>query len=191
MEELSAKEKIIETTRKMIEEEGYNNLNVNKIAKEAGVAIGTLYWHFKRGKPSILKEIVRKGYTDFLDDSILENINKDSFSKFIREFINKYIKQHQENRRLIIAVEYALLENQTLFEDVDYIRDELKLIDTVSKVIKKIDGDNKKDIYSLSKFIIYSLDCIVHRQVIYGDIVEDIDDLTDYLLEFVLKFINH
>ncbi len=104
--------------------------------------------------------------------------------------MKEYIKQHRDNRKLIVVVESALLENKKLFEDVDYIRDELKLVKIVSKVIKQVDKDKENDINALSKFIIYSLDSIVHRQVLHGNIVDNDEDLVEYLVSFILKFIT-
>ena len=77
MTQIKPKKKILDTALEMIEEQGYVNLNVNHLAERAGVAIGTLYWHFKRGKPDIVKEMVNK-----LDGTIQLKSDPDKGSEF-------------------------------------------------------------------------------------------------------------
>ena len=57
MRESKAKKKILQVADEMFKRVGYANLNVNEIAHEAKVSIGTLYYHFPEGKTSILMEI--------------------------------------------------------------------------------------------------------------------------------------
>jgi len=57
MRESKAKKSILRVAEEMFSRVGYANLNVNEIAHEAGVSIGTLYYHFPKGKVSILMEI--------------------------------------------------------------------------------------------------------------------------------------
>ena len=60
MRESKAKKRILETADGMFNSVGYADLNVNEIAHEADVSIGTLYYHFPDGKLSILMEIRRQ-----------------------------------------------------------------------------------------------------------------------------------
>jgi AcrR family transcriptional regulator len=60
MRESKAKKKILQMADEMLKRVGYADLNVNEIAHEARVSIGTLYYHFPEGKISILMEIRRR-----------------------------------------------------------------------------------------------------------------------------------
>lgn len=190
MKEISPKEKIIKTTKKMIEEYGYNNLNVNRIAEEAGVAIGTLYWHFKKGKPSILKEMMKKSYSSFLDDSLMNKITRDNFPVVLREILEIYLKQHKRNVPLIKAMEMALLENPEIFQDIEFVKTELRLIPLISKMILKAKKMRKNQADDLAALFLKSIDAIVHQHVIYGDIVEDDDLLIKFLTNVILRYLK-
>ena len=47
------KEEILETTRRMVLEKGYNKISIRDIAKECGIATGTFYNYF-RSKQAIV-----------------------------------------------------------------------------------------------------------------------------------------
>lgn len=50
---------ILEAAREIFLEEGYANANVDKISKKAKVGYGTVYSHFREGKPEILNGVVK------------------------------------------------------------------------------------------------------------------------------------
>ena len=64
MRRSKAKEKIIETAQKLIKKKGYSSLNVNDVAYVAKVSVGTLYYHFPKGKIDILTEIMSRRTAD-------------------------------------------------------------------------------------------------------------------------------
>ena len=162
MNDINAKDKIINTTVQMIQNKGYNKISTNHIAKKANVSIGTLYYHFKNGKPDIVKELLIRGYTEFLDETKLENVNQDNFPQFLKNFLERYIAQHQENKSLIIAIEMALLTNKNLFADFENIRTELKLIPIISKVLLQVGYPKEKDIEKVRYFCLILPDLMVY-----------------------------
>jgi AcrR family transcriptional regulator len=190
MTEVNAKDKIISTTIKLIEKKGYSKISTNHISKEAGVSIGTLYYHFENGKPDIIKEIIKRGYAEFLDEFKLKSLNQENLTLFLHDFLLRYIKQHKENKSLLIAIEMALLSNKELFQDLEYVYTELKLFPLISKVLLQIGYPKKDDIDKISKMLLYSIDTIVHRHVIYGDLVDTDEELVTFLVEFISRFIG-
>jgi AcrR family transcriptional regulator len=190
MSNRNAKQEIIDTTIQMIQEKGYNNISTNHIAKKAAVSIGTLYYHFENGKPDIIKEIVKQGYAEFLDEINLKNLTLDKLPDFLNIFLKQYLEQHKQNKLLIIALESAFLSNRKLFLDFEYIQNELKLIPLISKVLKQIGYPEKKDLNIISKFLLYSIDSIIHRYVISEDNSISDHDLIDFLTEMIFKFLK-
>ena len=181
--------KIIDTTIRLINEKGYSSISTNEIAREAKINISLLYRYFE-GKPGIIKEIMRRGYTELFDKMELNALTQEKLPQFLKLFLSKYIKQHKKNRSLIIAIEMALLTNTELFQDFEYIRSELKLIPIISRVLTQLGYPEKENIDEISKLFLYTIDSIVHKHIIHGNIVAKDEDLVDFMAELILKFID-
>lgn len=75
---MTKKERVLETTLKLIATKGLENTPMSLIASESGVAIGTIYHHFK-SKTDILSEMlleIRKTNMQIFADSINNNDTK-------------------------------------------------------------------------------------------------------------------
>jgi len=190
MSNRNAKKEIIDTTIRMIQEKGYNDISTNHIAKEAGVSIGTLYYHFENGKPDIMKEIVKLGYAEFLDDINLKSLTLNTLPKFLKSFLKRYLEQHQQNKSLVIATETAFVSNRKLFQDYEYIQSELKLVPLISNLLKQLGYPEKENLKEKSKFLLYVIDSIIHRHVIYGEYSIKDEILVHNLAEMIFKFIK-
>ena len=89
------KEEIISVTRVMLEDKGYDKLNIRDVAGSCNIGIGTFYNYFK-SKHEILSEIIRSDWKEILDD-----IDKGTESQgdatdkllFIYSEINKFMKK--------------------------------------------------------------------------------------------------
>ncbi|MBD3214669.1 MAG: TetR family transcriptional regulator [Candidatus Lokiarchaeota archaeon] len=185
--DLSAKDRILYTARKMIESQGYNNLNINTLAENAKVAIGTLYWHFKKGKQSIVKELLRQSAEEIqplLKDFKFEP-NKPI--KGFKPFLLKYIQSHREHRMLIRAFVIEELEDEADFRE--FSREEIeKTIHFLKKNLKKYETDIDNFPKKLKTFALF-LDDLVHQHIIFNDKYGSDDFLVDILanlFEFIL-----
>ena len=81
---MTKKEKILETTLQLIAKNGLNASPMSMIAKEANVATGTIYHHFK-SKEEIINEIYLNKKKDF--KKILDRYEDDSLS-FEKKFVS-------------------------------------------------------------------------------------------------------
>ena len=81
---VTKKEKILETTLQLIAKNGLNASPMSMIAKEANVATGTIYHHFK-SKEEIINEIYLNKKKDF--KKILDRYEDDSLS-FEKKFVS-------------------------------------------------------------------------------------------------------
>ena len=181
--------KIIDTTIKLINEKGYNSISTNEIAREANINISLLYRYFE-GKPGIIKEIISRGYAEFFEKANLDALTKENLPQFLKLFLSRYLEQHRKNRSLIVAMEMALLSNTELFKDFEYIRSELKLIPIISRILTQLGYPEKENIDQISKLFLYSIDSLVHKHIVYGKIVEKDEDLVDFMVELIRKFID-
>jgi AcrR family transcriptional regulator len=191
MNDKNARNRIIETSIRMIKEKDYNKITTNHIAKKTGVSIGTLYYHFKNGKPDIVKEIVRQGYAEFLDEVILSSLTMEKLPEFLNSFLKRYLEQHKENKSLLVAIEIASLSNRKAFQDFEYIQSELNLVPLISSILKQLGYSDREDLNGISKFLLYSIDSIIHRHVICENLVIKDEELVKHLAEMVLRFIKY
>ena len=190
MNNRNAKKEIIDTTIRMIREKGYNKISTNHIAKEARVSIGTLYYHFENGKPDIIKEIIKSGYGEFLDETRFKDLTIENLPNFLKMFFTQYIKQHRENISLIEGFEIALLSEKDLFNDMEYIRNELRLYPLFSNVLKQLGYPDKENIDKISKFLLSCIDSTIHRHVIQENVAENDEELVEFLVELLLRFVK-
>jgi AcrR family transcriptional regulator len=174
----------------MIEKKGYNNITTNHIAKQANVSIGTLYYHFQNGKPDIIKEMIIRGYTEFLDSANLQSLALDNLPSFLESFLTKYLEQHKQNESLIVALESAFVSNRKIFKDFEYIQSELKLVPLISNLLKQLKIPDKGNLDEISKFLLYLIDNMIHHQVIYGEYFLKDEDFISNLTNMILSYIN-
>ena len=66
MPNIETKNKIIKVAKELIIKNGYSNISSRRIAKESKLSIGTLFYHFPKGKLSILYEIIRSYGNEFI-----------------------------------------------------------------------------------------------------------------------------
>ena len=123
MRESKAKKKILQVADEMFKRVGYAKLNVNEIAHEAGVSIGTLYYHFPEGKTSILMEIrerIAEEYkTRFSERLDTERIDEAaSFNEGLEWLLETLIGVHREERLVLAAIDSEVLSNLASYDKV-------------------------------------------------------------------------
>ncbi|WP_042379215.1 TetR/AcrR family transcriptional regulator [Streptacidiphilus melanogenes] len=120
---------ILETAARVFAEQGYNATTVRKIADEAGLLAGSLYYHFD-SKESMLEEIL-SGFLDELwagyDEVLAARLDpKDTLAALVTESFRE-IDRHRdavaiyqkEARQLAVQPRFAFLaDSQQRFEQV-------------------------------------------------------------------------
>jgi AcrR family transcriptional regulator len=123
MRRSKAREKILEVAEEMFKQVGYADLNVNELAHEAGVSIGTLYYHFPEGKLSVLMEIrmriaaeYEKIFSEKLGTGFLDKVG--SFDEGLEVLLETLIGVHREERLVLAAMESEVLSNLVAYDQV-------------------------------------------------------------------------
>jgi AcrR family transcriptional regulator len=123
MRESKAKKKILQVADEMFRQVGYASLNVNEIAHEAGVSIGTLYYHFPEGKISILMEI-RGRIADEYKRRLSEKLDAErigeaaSFNEGLEWLLDILIGIHRKERLVLAAMDSEVLSNLASYDQV-------------------------------------------------------------------------
>ena len=181
--ESTPKDKILQTARQLIEDYGYNNLNINHLAEKAGVAIGTLYWHFKKGKISIVKELASleaQKITKFLKEV---KIDPDKPIEGFKPFILKYIEFHKKNKAQLRAFEIETITNPETAFEFDNITQ--KEVEQTTQFIENVFKEAKVKVKDLSDKIKLStlfLDDLVHKHIIFDNRYGSDEFLADLLI---------
>ncbi|MGD9381697.1 MAG: TetR/AcrR family transcriptional regulator [Candidatus Thorarchaeota archaeon] len=117
MRKSKAKQGIVNTAEKLIKKKGYSGLNVTDIAYVAKVSVGTLYYHFPKGKVDILAEIMSQKVEGFVEefnrqagvDGVLEKGM--SLDDTLRWFFKKVIELRRPDRHFLSAIQSEMLDN--------------------------------------------------------------------------------
>lgn len=181
MKESAAKQRILKVAQKMIKEKGYATININDIAYQASVSIGTLYYHFPKGKSSILFETRRQIAEDFrvnLEAGLQEQkylINSKDFKEGLSTFLFILLKLHRKDIQFLIAMEADILSNlKTYLEAVDNMNpDDLFLeeanatVDPIKELMKQFPAENL-NIKGKEKQVHKVVDTLIHRHIYFG-----------------------
>lgn len=172
------KEEIIKTTRVMIEEKGYDKLNIREIAANCNIGIGTFYNYFK-SKSEILSEIMRNDWKKILDniDDNLESqgdiINK---LMFIYSEINKFMNLTHGSGLDEFSKDTGKFDFNRVKEMKKSLRNELNI--RVKRTIAGKTEESKVDAYS---------DLITRLFISYAsEGSEDVAELK-YFFELIIK----
>ena len=112
-----AKQSIIETAQELIEQGGYSNLNINEVAYTAKVSVGTLYYHFPKGKIDILTEILSRKTEEYAKE-FNQTIGIETFQEndlnmddALRWIFNKVIELRKNDRQFLTAIQGEMFSN--------------------------------------------------------------------------------
>ncbi|MHA2073443.1 MAG: TetR/AcrR family transcriptional regulator [Candidatus Hodarchaeales archaeon] len=180
-------EKILLTTKKLSERDGYSKVTTTGIANEATISVGIIYRYFPKGKAAIVKEFFRIETMNLIEEKLLTNLDEITLDNFINILIGDYVTKHRENESLLTAVATAYLTNKEVFEDVPLLGD--TEFEQVSTLLNKFDGQGSDSLMMTEESVgklLNILDCIVHYHIIFANVFDNDQALITFLTEFVL-----
>lgn len=154
---------IVDAAVIVIAQNGYHQAQVSKIAKEAGVADGTIYLYFKN-KEDILISVFREKMMIFVEN-IKEILKKDlPISEKLQLVVENHFKVLQEDPHLAIVTQLELRQsNKDLrFQINSVLKEYMVLLDTLLE-----EGVAKEEISS-------ELDLRLARQMLFGTMDETV-----------------
>jgi TetR/AcrR family transcriptional regulator, fatty acid metabolism regulator protein len=154
---------IIDAAVVIIAENGYHQAQVSKIAKQAGVADGTIYLYFKN-KEDILISLFEEKMGSFVEKIEEKIAGKETAAEKLLMMVETHFKMLSEDRHLAIVTQLELRQsNKDLRLKInEVLKGYLKVIDTIL-----IEG---RDNGEFSAF----LDIRLARQMIFGTIDETV-----------------
>lgn len=201
MSKKSAKDKILEITKKLIEEKGYSNTNIRDITYLANVSVGTLYHHYKKGKIDLLKEIITKSAIEFSEEVNTKKffVGKDihNFSDGLMIYFSALIMNHRKYRQFLAAMESEVLSNITFYDKLksDIRSKEIRQIETnlflePIKILLEMFPQKDLTIKGKEKQIHGVIDILMHRHIYDEYTFESDEYFLQVLNKIVLSFLK-
>ncbi|MFS0645215.1 TetR/AcrR family transcriptional regulator [Siminovitchia sp. 179-K 8D1 HS] len=152
---------IIEAAVVVIAENGYHQAQISKIARQAGVADGTIYLYFKN-KEDVLISVFREKMGMFVQKINEVAAGKETAAEKLLVMIQNHFQILSEDRYLAIVTQLELRQsNKTLrFKINEVLKEYLQVIDHILTVGKE-NGEFAAD-----------LDIRLARQMIFGTMDE-------------------
>ncbi|TYR82213.1 TetR/AcrR family transcriptional regulator [Priestia megaterium] len=154
---------IIDAAVVVIAENGYHNAQVSKIAKQAGVADGTIYLYFKN-KEDVLISLFQEKMGQFVEKVQEELVEKETASDKLYMLIDKHFSNLAGDYHLAIVTQLELRQsNKDLRLKInEVLKDYLSVIDSILQT--GVDTGEFSE----------SLDIRLARQMIFGTIDETV-----------------
>jgi TetR/AcrR family fatty acid metabolism transcriptional regulator len=182
---------ILEAAVKVFARQGFFNSTVSKIAKEAGVADGTIYLYFKN-KDDILVQFFNYK-TKQVFEKFREEVNRtdDAIGK-LRNLIRLHLEEFQRNRDMAIVYQVETHQNSRLAEA--QIKAMSKMyFDIISEIVEQgqAQGTIRKELYMglVKRFIIGAVDEVINTWL-HSDGKYDLVSMADPLAELFIKGIG-
>ena len=181
-------DKILETFKKLVNENGYEKLSTRHIAKVAGISVGIIYHYFPTGKPSIAM-----GYLERLTQSLfnptlfLTAQNDETRKNLYADFIRGHIESHRKNLEIHRALDQAILGNEEVRKhNADIIQ--LNLKSSAEELIKKGLYQNIPSPDVIKRFLVNFklIEAVIHRHILVEPFFESDEELTDFLSKILL-----
>ncbi|UCC19618.1 MAG: TetR/AcrR family transcriptional regulator [Promethearchaeota archaeon] len=201
MKKQGARDLIIQTANRLVDKNGYANTNIIEIAKKADISVGTLYYHFPKGKIDILLTLTREITQDFKREAkrlgFREEMDFSTIKEALTYYLSLIIKLHKKYRLTMAAWESEILSNLDYYLKLREKRnlekefsDEMNIfINEIERVIKKFPEENlifegkEKQLYIITQAIIHK-----YTYDSYG--FDSDEEIVDILLKIILTLLR-
>ena len=179
--------RILDAAIKVFAEQGFHQATISQIARDAGVADGTIYLYFKN-KDDILVQFFNYK-TKQVFDSFREEVDKaDNSLDKLGNLIRRHLEEFQNDRSMAVLYQAETHQNSRLVEE--QIKEMSKLyLDIVSEIVEQgqEEGGMRKDIYVglVKRFILGGVDEVINTWLHSGgkyDLVSMADPLVDLFI---------
>ncbi len=184
--------RILEAAVKVFARQGFHHSTVSQIAKEAGVADGTIYLYFKN-KDDILVQFFKYKAKEAFSLFREEVDHADNAIDKLRSLVRRHLEEFQSDRDMAVVYQAAIHQN------IDLVGDQMKemwkmYLDMVSEIVEKgqEEGSIRKDLYMglVKRFILGAVDSAINNWLHSGgkyDLVSMNDPLIDLFIRGIGK----
>lgn len=143
-----SKEKIVEASMRVVADGGMNALSIRAVAKECGVAVGSIYNYFPT-KADLMIAVIAEQWREVFAPIMRKIAGCASFSAMIR-LICEEIGKQPESKRMIFKSHATALEQMDLNKGRTAMQEYLELIFRMMREGLERDTDIKENIWTTS-----------------------------------------
>ncbi len=185
---------ILEAAITVFATQGYYKTTVAQIAREAGVADGTIYLYFKN-KEDLLLQIFSFRATEIFDQFYDAVAHCDHSEEKLRTLIRAQLQAFQENKELAVvfhAESRQVRKCAALTEQVNQISKQYR--DLIGEIVEtgQEEGCMRKDLYLglVKRFILGAVEEVINTWVLAGGRY-DLASMADPLVDLCMHGITH
>jgi TetR/AcrR family transcriptional regulator, fatty acid metabolism regulator protein len=179
--------RILEAAVRVFAEQGFYQSTISQIAREAGVADGTIYLYFKN-KDDILVQFFSYKAKQVFDLFREEVSSAENAVEKLRNLVRRHLDEFQRDKNMAIVYQAETHQNSRSAEP--QIREMSKMyLDIVSEIVEQgqADGSMRKDLYLslVKRFIVGAVDETINNWLHSGgkyDLVSMADPLIDLFI---------
>ncbi|TNE46152.1 MAG: TetR/AcrR family transcriptional regulator [Deltaproteobacteria bacterium] len=178
---------ILEATAHILQEEGYDKTSTNRVAKRAGVSIGSLYQYFPN-KEALFTALFEQHHVEMLallQETMVE-MRDAPLPEAVRAYVHAMIEAHTHNPKL-----HRALMEQVMHLGIDYIQ---KLNATVCLMVEAYLESRPEPILpknlKMASFVLVSaVESVAHTGLLYSDESFAMEELLDELCDLILRYL--
>ena len=176
---------------KVFARQGFYQSTVAQIAREAGVADGTIYLYFKN-KDDILVQFFSYRTKQVFERFRAEVNKSDNSLDKLRNLIRRHLTEFQRDRDMAVVYQVETSQNSRLAED--QIREMSQMYqDLVSEIVEtgQQEGSIRKDLYVglVKRFILGGVDEVINTWL-HSDKNYDLVSMADPLVDLFVRGIG-
>ncbi|MHA2004033.1 MAG: TetR/AcrR family transcriptional regulator [Candidatus Thorarchaeota archaeon] len=203
MRKSKAKQGIISTAEKLIKKKGYSSLNVTDIAYVAKVSVGTLYYHFPKGKVDILAETMSQKVEGFVEEfnrqvGVERVLEKGmSLENTLRWFFKKVIELRRPDRHFLAAIQSEMLDNPSeyiafvkKYQSTDGLQQAMGILSEVMMKAAKSDMGSLGKVGERSEKIQRVVGLMMTYQIVFPGYFGDDDEFVDLALRIFFEILR-
>ncbi len=180
-------EVILEATTHVLVKEGFGGASTNKMAKVAGVSIGSLYQYFPN-KEALVGALIERhvqGMMELVQSALLESPDA-SVPSIVRSLITGILSAHRMNPKLhkVIVEQVPRLGSLNRIQDID--RQMMALI--TQTMLSRQKELAPKDLEIAGFILVHAVQAVTHAAVLAGTI--DNEALIDELCAMILGYLR-
>jgi TetR/AcrR family fatty acid metabolism transcriptional regulator len=184
--------RILEAAVKVFAEQGFYQSTISQIAREAGVADGTIYLYFKN-KDDILVQFFTDKAIQVFGQFREEVARADNAIDKLRNLIRHHLEEFQRDKNMAIVYQAETHQNTRAVEN--QIREMSKMyLDIVSEIVEQgqADGTIRKDLYMslVKRFILGAVDETINTWL-HSEGKYDLVSMTDPLVDLFVRGIGN
>jgi len=192
MVKINKKELIINAAIKVFADKGFYTANVADVAKEAGVADGTIYLYFKN-KDDLLISLFETKMEEILKRfSTLLNSNQNAEEKLHR-FIHLYFQIIEEDQKLAEVFQVELRQSSKFLKDY-HNQNFIDFLNLIGDIINQGQNDGRFkpeiSIHTMKLIIFGALDELARQWILtdthHDDLKKTADETSDILIRSLL-----